>query len=61
MYPRIQSKTADINVYLINEILEEKMTVDNLEGYSKTAEIANALNLRTHNLITDKKGNGLVQ
>ena len=61
MYPRIQSKTANLNVYLINEILEEKMTVDNLEGYSKTAEIVNALNLRMHNLITDKKGNGLVQ
>jgi len=55
-----KSKTINLNVYLINEILEEKIKLDNFEEYLKTMEIVNAPGLSTHNFIVDNKGNVFV-
>ena len=55
-----KSKTINLNVYLINEILEEKIKLENFEEYLKTIEIVNAPGLSTHNFIVDNKGNVFV-
>ena len=56
LYKR-KSKTVNLNIYLIKELLYEEIKMDNFEEYLKTMEIVNAPNICTHNFITDKKGN----
>jgi hypothetical protein len=44
-------------VYLIKNLLEGNIEINDLDNYLDTMEIVNAPNLCTHNLITDKNGN----
>jgi len=56
LYKRV-GKTRTLNVYLVKNLLEGNIKINDLDSYLDTMEIVNAPNLCTHNLITDKNGN----
>jgi hypothetical protein len=56
LYKRV-GKTRTLNIYLIKNLLEGNIEVNDLDNYLDTMEIVNAPNFCTHNLITDKNGN----
>jgi hypothetical protein len=50
-------KTRTLNVYLVKNLLEGNIEINDLDNYLDTMEIVNAPNFYTHNLVTDKIGN----
>ncbi len=55
-YKRI-SKTRTLTVYVVRDILEGKIKIDDINDYLEKMEIVNAPNLSAHNLIADENGN----
>ncbi|WP_461254943.1 hypothetical protein [Treponema sp. R80B11-R83G3] len=56
LYKRM-NKTRTLNIYLVKDLLEGKIKINDLDNYLENMEIVNAPNLCTHNFIADKNGN----
>jgi hypothetical protein len=56
LYKRV-SKTRILNVYLVKDLLEGKLKINDLDSYLENIEIINAPNFCTHTFIADKDGN----
>ncbi|MDR2716564.1 MAG: hypothetical protein LBB89_00665 [Treponema sp.] len=56
LYKRI-NKNRTLNVYLIKNLLEGEISINELDKYLDTMEVVNAPNFSTHNLVVDKNGN----
>jgi hypothetical protein len=56
LYKRI-NKNRTLNIYLIKNLLEGEIPINDLNKYLDTLEIVNAPNFSTHNLIADKNSN----
>ncbi|GHV40012.1 hypothetical protein AGMMS49546_13120 [Spirochaetia bacterium] len=56
LYKRV-GKTRTLTAYLVKDLLEGKLKINDLDNYLENIEVVNAPNLCTHNFIADKKGN----
>ncbi|MDR2701312.1 MAG: hypothetical protein LBB72_02645, partial [Spirochaetaceae bacterium] len=56
LYKRI-NKNRTLTVYLIKNLLEGEISINELDKYLDTMEVVNAPNFSTHNLVVDKNGN----
>jgi len=52
-----KSKTRTLTTYLVNDILNGNILINNLDNYLDTIEIVNGPNQSTHNMVVDNNGN----